>query len=120
MSAETNVTLPREVADAIETIKDSGYDNRHIFYAINHLGPGSTYKEANIIKTYATKDNFDNLMRALVNGYEKELTPEEKVREYYCDPYRGSASCYGDVLVKRAIIKETLDILGVKIEGVND
>ncbi|MGG1018608.1 hypothetical protein ABE151_04375 [Bacillus paralicheniformis] len=65
------------------------------------------------------------LASALINGYEVEKTPEEKVREYYeklCDGY-DRAQFYEDegkyLLMKRAV-RRTLDALGVQIAGIND
>lgn len=61
---------------------------------------------------------------ALINGYEVEKTPEEKVREYYdelCDKF--DHACWSsDELeygCKKQAVRETLDKLGIKIEGVN-
>ncbi|MCR9040794.1 hypothetical protein QRX25_14975 [Bacillus sp. L381] len=65
------------------------------------------------------------LAAALVNGYEVEKTPEEKVREYYYDLRRTE-----DRLEERGesgsqfrqgwqSVEETLRLLGIEIEGVN-
>ncbi|KRT88671.1 hypothetical protein [Bacillus paralicheniformis] len=54
------------------------------------------------------------LAAALINGYEVEKTPEEKVREYY-ESHGGSPSAEE----RKAAIRETLYKLGIKIEGVN-
>ena len=56
----------------------------------------------------------DILAAALINGYEVEKTPEEKVREYY-ESHGGSPSAEE----RKAAIRETLYKLGIKIEGVN-
>ncbi|NUJ16264.1 DUF1642 domain-containing protein [Bacillus glycinifermentans] len=53
---------------------------------------------------------FTDFLAALINGYEVEKTPEDKVREYFVNL---SESCD-----RRAVIS-TLNLLGIKIEGVN-
>ncbi|MCC8352557.1 hypothetical protein [Bacillus sp. AF23] len=67
------------------------------------------------------------LAAALVNGYEVEKTPEEKVREYYeaVRNLREERYLAGDTEGKRfhagalVGIHTTLGIFGIKIEGVN-
>ncbi|MEC0718978.1 hypothetical protein P8882_01655 [Bacillus haynesii] len=54
------------------------------------------------------------LAAALINGYEVEKTPEEKVREYY-ESYGGSPSA----MERKEAVQDTLDLLGIEIEGVN-
>ncbi|MFT4448705.1 hypothetical protein ACMXZI_15510 [Bacillus subtilis] len=58
-------------------------------------------------------------------GYEIEKTPEEKLREYYeslWSDYCDSDDPFIEVACEsaRAAVKETLNLLGIKIEGVND
>ncbi|KXZ22435.1 hypothetical protein P4T89_12485 [Bacillus nakamurai] len=67
------------------------------------------------------------LSAALINGYETEATPEEKLREYYdgIKRSRDERHLAGDIEGKRhnvgvlTGISNTLYILGIKIEGVN-
>ncbi len=64
------------------------------------------------------------LMSALINGYEVEKTPEERLRDYF-DTQRMKylASVDGErteYLSKYLAIKQTLEILGITIEGIND
>ncbi|WP_432661346.1 hypothetical protein [Bacillus subtilis] len=64
------------------------------------------------------------LAAALVNGYEVEKTPEEKVREYHrslvCDMERAlSYAEEGNYRSAIEAVEETLGLLGIKIEGVN-
>ena len=62
---------------------------------------------------------------ALINGYEVEKTPEEKVREYYAANYqrheqsmpRSKDDFYTSGVAEG--VRNTLDCLGIKIEGVN-
>ena len=116
------VILPRDVAEAIEGLLRLGKDKCWIINAANGEGVG-TY--ASKIREFASEDtgNFDILLSALVNGYTVEQTPEEMVWEYFESEmksllhhgkydgayYHGSTSA----------IKFTLDLLGIKIEGVN-
>lgn len=67
------------------------------------------------------------LAAALVNGYEVEKTPEEKLREYFEETKRTRDERHlaGDTEGKRfhggalVGICNTLELLGIKIEGVN-
>ncbi|AFJ62018.1 MULTISPECIES: hypothetical protein [Bacillati] len=67
------------------------------------------------------------LATALINGYESEPTPEEKLRDYYEHINRSRDERYvaGDIEAKRhnagvlTGIRNTLDLLGIEIEGVN-
>jgi hypothetical protein len=54
---------------------------------------------------------FDKFVRCLVNGYEVELTKEEKALNYY-----KTLDNYPSLFA----IKRILDILEIKIKGVND
>lgn len=75
--------------------------------------------------------DFSKLMSALINGYEVERTPEERLLEHYdlqldfkyeaLEAFDGE---YGGVSVGEYEahingIYRTLDILGIKIEGIN-
>ncbi|MED1148918.1 hypothetical protein P4T97_06740 [Bacillus paralicheniformis] len=65
------------------------------------------------------------IVAALINGYEVEKTPEEKVREYYAANYqrheqsmpRSKDDFYTSGVAEG--VRNTLDSLGIKIEGVN-
>src|SRR5690606_7015293 len=65
---------------------------------------------------------LETLMAAFVNGYEIEETPEEKLLKYYKNEanfqYRED---YGDGHRDGILtgIESTLNILGIKIEGIN-
>jgi hypothetical protein len=112
------VTLPREVAEAIEEAKEQYESNTAIF----------DDARSGILETlyYHFEYNFDELMSALVNGYEIEKSPEDKVREYYeglietkqdlsNDDYTRELAAY-----EASGVSKTLNLLGIKIEGVND
>jgi len=61
--------------------------------------------------------NHDELMEALICGYEVEQTPEEKVRQYYrklieSDPEEFTQGALAGFI-------DALDLLRIKIDGVN-
>lgn len=102
-------TIPNEVADAIEELRDGhGHDNSRIIYAAMRTGGGLS-KYTITLQTIP----FDTLMAALVNGYEREMTEGEALdkvaKEYHRS--KGTAYAYG--------IRYTLDTLGINIEGVD-
>jgi len=113
-------TLPKEVAEAIESFRSRDISNEDIIK--NALGLFDNYNE--VIYLY-TVDHFDEFITALVNGYEVEQTPEEKVREYY----EGLKSSEDSLEIAGhdgsqfrqgwQSVEKTLDLLGIKIEGVN-
>jgi hypothetical protein len=121
------VSLPKEIADALDGVKQFYKSNADIIADIiesrvplipcgEHLLP--------LIK-YSRKDagNADILMSALINGYEIEQTPEERLHQYYekLKMFTESTSFapVGSYFSEMEGIKNTLDILGIKIEGVN-
>lgn len=61
------------------------------------------------------------LAKALIHGYETVMTPEESVRVYYEKIKRRSDrdDLYGNYSAKMSAVRETLDRIGIKIEGVN-
>jgi deoxyadenosine/deoxycytidine kinase len=115
------VTLPREVAEAIEDLRKDHYDNRAL---IDEIYEGATRP---VLQAYA-EANFDTLLNALVNGYEIEKSPEDKVREYF----KQLSECWfrlfkeGDTnnlgvgyLHRMEAVMHTLNLLGIEIPGVN-
>jgi len=118
------VTLPKEVAEAIEGLRRLGKSNCDIISSVI----GRIYgKNSKVVRDYAecSNDNFEDILSALVNGYEIERTPEEKLREYYeglkssedsleIAGYSGSQFRQG-----WQSVENTLDILGITIEGIN-
>ncbi|WEZ21193.1 hypothetical protein P5661_06340 [Bacillus subtilis] len=111
-------TITKEQAEAIEVLRggrnkwsDNDFLIAHVLY-----GCGKSYKWSD----FKPIENMDlmTLATALINGYEVEKTPEEKVREYfeklwadYCDT--------NEIEIAKETIINTLDLLGIKIEGVN-
>jgi hypothetical protein len=111
----TKITLPREVAEAINNLLESGGERAGIieYHAKNPNGWAGECKPLNGL-------DLDTLIQALYYGYEIEKSPEDKVREYYegyetCTPEL--AGMYAGI---REGVRQTLNLLGIKIEGVND
>lgn len=84
----TKVTIPREVADAIETLRSGAAcipvrDNAYICELAMHTGGGVP-----VATEVLRQIPFDMLMRALLDGYERELTEEEKREQAIADVYQ--------------------------------
>lgn len=122
--------LPREVAEAIDT-ELKGKDDERLSWAIHNMVTCHAHQltdPAIVIKEYFGDGKWMLLMRALINGYEVEQTPEDKVREYVeqlkdirdgkdSRPYeRGRGAEYSGRIDS---VMTTLNLLGVKISGVN-
>jgi hypothetical protein len=113
------VKLPREVAEAIERLRSRDFKvtNWEIVYAFANGKSG----EYPALIEFANKE-FDTFLQALVNDYEVEEPPEDKVRELYDYFGQGDERNYvnysgKDVQNKIGIILKTL---GIKIKGVDD
>jgi DNA-binding Lrp family transcriptional regulator len=120
------VTLPREVAEAIEKLRENGVRNFAIIHSALKLSEASA--EEKVISDWVTEnfqDNLDALIIALVNGYEIEKSPEDKVREYYeemREVFKSTIDGSYDEEYLRGIIHgvvKTLNLLDIKIPGVN-
>ncbi|MEK3887319.1 hypothetical protein [Bacillus sp. FSL K6-3431] len=127
------VQLPREVAEAIEDVRKFYRDSEIIATVVTDDGR-SAYgtRMMTLVKCIRRDDGFiDTLMSALVNGYTVEKTPEEleaeqkeKLRDYYRGLYvlasnEDSSPYLYEIEAEMKGIVETLDLLGVKITGVN-
>lgn len=110
MTNETKiVSLPKEVAEAIEKYLEE-FSKEALLR--NFCDP-KFICWAPRCKALSRID-LDKLMVALVNGYEVELSPEDKVAEYY-------ESLFGanQFDKKEFVLVKTLNLLGIKIPGVN-
>lgn len=114
-----NVKLSRKVDEAIAVaIKD--YASKEVIVRNKARGDvfPEKYDELNDV-------NLDTLIRALYIGYEVEETPEEKVREFYRHHYefgnKTTNGVYGHLedRIKYETVIEVLEMLNIKIEGVN-
>lgn len=112
------VKLPREVAEAIESLRsrENGFSDYSI---IGMMHNQSNYhpKEIGILNSHMTQDRMhpDDLIKAMVNGYEIELSPEEQVREYFEDQRNKEFEYKNE---SDDAIKLVLDLLNIKIPGV--
>lgn len=123
---EQLVKLPREVVQAIKYFRNAeNLNNSEIVWQVHQIDQHT--KQGEVIRDYAST-NYDDFLRSLVNGYEIEETPEEKVSELikrwqdklleHKDDSQGSSyNRFSDRLYgARCILK----ILNIDIEGVTD
>jgi hypothetical protein len=119
----SKIAVPPAVAEAIRHYTDLADSKHEAFTDILSLGYEAEKSE--LILRYFD-GNYDELMEALICGYEVEKSPEEKVKEYWSDVmFRWSDADGESVTLERyyegshdAIIT-VLGILGIKIAGVN-
>jgi uncharacterized protein YaaR (DUF327 family) len=125
------VTLPREVAEAIENVrKRLGWTDEVILHKTYTNGWEAEWAE--VLNENGDENKAFLIAQALVNGYEIEKSPEEleaerkeKVREYFDSIHE---RLYSEELSREqrfalnselyAVVK-TLDLLDIKIPGVN-
>lgn len=115
------VTVSRKLAEAIEHFKNPdgyAYENYEImreYFSISEV----VAKADNEFRLELRRTKTDLLMSALINGYEVEKSPEEKVRAYYNEFSVDKRHLTGSQYAVGYAILNTLNILGIKIEGVN-
>ncbi|QVY62936.1 hypothetical protein [Cytobacillus gottheilii] len=129
----TQVSLPRNVAEALEEVKPY-YRNAEIIATIGRHRKTMVYgtrMDELIAFAHSSYDNLDVLMSALVNGYQIEKSPEEleaerheTLLETYIDLLEKADSyplyAHAKYLEGKADgIKIALNTLGIQIEGVN-
>jgi hypothetical protein len=121
MKKDNRVELPREVAESIDECRKLGKDNTSILWEVYEGESGR------IINGFMSTDksNFDVLLAALVNGYTIAGTPEQKVANYVEQLREDMMRWKIPLMVDQARwqlegLTQTLDLLGVKIAGVND
>lgn len=114
------VTLPKDVAETIEYLREHGWSESHLMHIGEFISVEKHNKELHVdhrgyvLSEYLSEDfeqNVPKYMSAIVNGYDVESTPEEKVIEYY-------ESIAGEHSPLKAV-RDTLTILGINIPGVN-
>ncbi|WP_449600357.1 hypothetical protein [Paenibacillus sp. Marseille-Q9583] len=123
MTTQINpVTIPREVADAIKDLRGgydtSVYSNADIAYKYSDVQDRG--RTASAIR----KIPFDTLMRALLDGYERELTEEEArekayegIRFIYAHHENEAHEDYSGGFCDG--IEYVLNTLGIELPGVN-
>ncbi len=116
------VVLPKEVAEQLVDLRKHHISNATILSSsYNGEFDGSIYAD---LGDYVCGPNFDNFLAALVNGYEVEKSPEDKLREYYewAEKSRQKFADSEDFTRADARLDgllSALDILGIKVEGIN-
>ena len=111
------VVVTKEVAEAIEYLRGRLDYKFADFMRVSSQGGWSTVKSSPL-----NNIEIETLAGAILNGYEIEKSPEEKVREYYDNLIaEDDGTTHGTALrvTRTRVIIGTLDILGIKIEGVN-
>lgn len=124
------VKLPKEIAEALDFIEQTrDYPIRAVVDIFNGMKVSEIQIDA--LYKYFEEDRsrrIENVTKALVSGYEAELTPEDRVREIY-DGWKNRAEEHGNLsqidlydkyrhfmYATRAVLNE----LGVHIEGVTN
>lgn len=107
-------TLTKEQAEELEAHRRSGDLDIQILVAACD----------NVLGGKLAKLDPLTLAAALINGYEVEATPEDRVREYFAElqEKQRTAQSRGvtfSLECEREGVINTLNLLGVKIEGVN-
>lgn len=118
MSEIKRPVITKEQADSIAAFLEVGTKEEQLTAKVHCCHFGDEYSGINTI-------DIMTLASALINGYEVEKTPEEKVREYYeklCDGYDRAQfhEDKGKYLLMKRSVRRTLDALGVQIAGIND
>jgi DNA integrity scanning protein DisA with diadenylate cyclase activity len=109
------IIVPKKVADAIAHYVSLADTKTEALTDIIRLGFEAERSE--IILRHFDND-LDELMEALICGYEVEVTPEEKVLAFYKDRRNSSEGSSYHYQADGVIY--TLDLLGIKIAGVNE
>ncbi len=120
------VVVTKEVAEAIKELK-AKYG---VYGTLHHVHGAITREPEMTVKRWVEESSgisYDTLAEILINGYEVEKSPEDKVREYYEKCRLNYIEADDKRLFSQAEylngqstgISLTLEILGIKIEGVN-
>lgn len=109
------VKIPRDVADDIEKLRRVNTSNQDIIYKFA-WDTENGYMELVAYAAYY----FETFIQALVNGYEVEETPEDKVRGLFNTPPIFNNGIGELSTAYRNGILDTLEMLNITIKGVND
>lgn len=122
------VKLPRSITDSIEFFRGLQATDRELVQIFLN-GHEDHCVDGAILQGFAQDEHhFRVAMLALVNGYEVEQTPEDKVRELYRKYAETQAKAYKDrdeTAHRHSTsflngMMATLEALGKTVEGVND
>lgn len=113
------VKLTKKQAEALEQLRSEWSKGAIIRTHVESSWTISKYRPLNEL-------SIEELAKALINGYEVEQTPEEKLREYYelSNFLRYDKEDLVPTVRQRMIgeqmgVRKTLNILGIKVEGIN-
>lgn len=113
------IIVTKEVASIIESAKKEGSVGR-LVALVAEKDPIAVEEFLPVLEI-----GLHSLMHSLVIGYEVEKTPEENVREYYENlkdtenRLEEVGQCGSQFRQGWQSVEETLELLGIKIEGVN-
>ncbi|QOS98950.1 hypothetical protein JNUCC42_21520 [Brevibacterium sp. JNUCC-42] len=124
------VKLPKEIGSAIEELRKTGWSEECIVNAIEFIDfehkPIRPTGAPSTIANWLSEDikRLLILASAVVNGYELEHTPEEKLSDIYKKYENYALQAWNPVVMERNHlicqgIKIAVDELGFKIEGIN-
>ena len=120
----SKIEVPKNVADALEDVtRHNGCDEVYDMVKDIVDGEGTTWHAVHTIARHF-EHSMNELMQALVNGWEVEVHPHDRIRAMHNFEYQRSLdenyqeSVEGGAKVEA--IEDVLDILGITIEGVND
>lgn len=119
------VKLPREVADAIDGVIQHADEN--LLYDVTYIKNVCENDKFDAPKflpiyNYIASVGFKEYFRALVNGYEVEETKEERFLNWYREHQEIVVNEKQGFVKSRYMLdgaETVLEILGIKIEGVN-
>jgi len=105
------VKLPKQVCDALDfAVNETEMTNTQIVKAVYHKA--HAFDELEILNA----QDSNEIMRALVLGYEPELSVEEKLKNLYMEYEIETEYCNG---VQNGIIK-TLEMLEIRYDWMED
>jgi hypothetical protein len=109
------ITVSKNVAEALDKVKEDHVNNfeRIVEYHMDKF-PEWSYE-----LTPLNSLSLDSMIRALYIGYEIEKTPEEKVKELYGSYHVGAMSGERYDEGAQDAIERMLEIIGMKVEGIN-
>jgi len=116
------VILDRDIIQSIEAVRRRHNTDDSVFNEIVETKVSEYHTE---ILRHHFRGCYSILMKALINGYTPEKTPEENVRDYYnflsteARNTEKSEDQRKSVDDERAGLRMTLKLLGIEIEGVN-
>lgn len=123
------VTIPREISGTIEYLRSKGANNETMIRSFlgDLVDERYSLSVCEIMRIQAFP--FDTLLSAVINGYEVELTEEERLeaaRRNILAAYEAHRETRGQYETSESDqayadgISDTLDWLGIEIKGVTD